>query len=56
MVVDEQLATFVVNSHMRSHPEFCEDDGEGQTDEDSLGSGGASGGAVGQRAWTSMCS
>ncbi len=43
-VVDEQLATFVVNSHMRSHPEFCEDDGEGQTDEDSLGSGGASGG------------
>jgi DNA replication licensing factor MCM2 len=36
-VVDEQLAAFVVNSHLRSHPEFCEDDeAEGHTDEDSL--------------------
>lgn len=43
-VVDEQLAQFVVNSHMRSHPEYAGDE-EGHTDEDSLGnaSGASSG-------------
>ena len=39
-IVDEQLALFVVNSHMRSHPDFIpitksdEDDDEDEDDDD----------------------
>ena len=34
-VVDEQLANFVVGSHMRSHPEYHDYDGEGDEEDNS---------------------
>lgn len=37
-VVDEKLALFVVNSHMKSHPDHQESDSEDETDGDEEGS------------------
>ncbi len=39
-VVDERLALFVVNSHMRSHPDFQEEDDEGEEGEEDTQDGG----------------